>query len=87
MQKLSNCVTQPYNYSLGTNLLDTKPRPYLIIGSYIDFGVLDHTHITHVFPAGNYRLEDLNGQPSPDAKLDPLLMEQVFHDMRRFYKS
>jgi membrane-anchored protein YejM (alkaline phosphatase superfamily) len=87
MAGLARCKAYPSDYSLGRNLLDTRKRPYLIINSYIDFGIVESDRITTIFPIGNYHIDQLNGQPIAEANLNVATMRQVFQDLRRFYKQ
>ncbi len=87
MKELLGCSSSPEEYSIGTYLLDKRPRPYLIVGSYIDFGVIQQDRITTVFPMGNFSIDQLNGRPMPQAKLDVAVMQKVFRDLRRFYRN
>jgi membrane-anchored protein YejM (alkaline phosphatase superfamily) len=81
------CSTPFSAYSVGKHLLDGKPRPYLILSSYMFFGVLEPERITTIYPPGYIRVDQLNGQKMPNATLDLAVMQQVFADMRRFYKG
>lgn len=87
MNRLLGCDSNTADYSLGRDLLDRPERSYFIIGSYIDFGVVQRDRITTIFPAGNVEVDQLNGQLKANAKLDIALMQQVFSDMRRFYRK
>lgn len=85
MQKLFRCDVDPASYSIGKNLLDKNARPYLVVGSYIDFGVVESDRITTVFPVGHYEIDHKDGAPIRDAKLNLGVMRHVFHDLQRFY--
>jgi membrane-anchored protein YejM (alkaline phosphatase superfamily) len=86
MEKVLGCKNNPNDYSLGTSLLNEKPSPYMIVGSYIGFGIVEPSRITTVFPTGGFMVTQSNGQPSPDLKLNTTLMQSVFQEMRRFYQ-
>ncbi len=86
MQNLLGCAVNPSNYAVGKSLLDKNPRPYWTVGSYIDFGVVEPDRITTIFPVGNYEIDHQDGTPIRDAKLNLTVMQQVFHDMQRFYQ-
>lgn len=86
MNRLLGCSTSPNNFSLGSNLLSPADPKYLIIGSYTAFGIVEPDRITHISPTGNFRVEELDGQPYPRASLNIPTMQHVFQDLRRFYK-
>lgn len=87
MTKLFGCKNVPEQISLGRSLFDSTHRPYLIVGSYTGYGIIEPAQITNISPTGNFRLEQLDGKPSPSAKLNKPVMQSVFHDLRRFYKK
>ncbi len=86
MEKVLGCKTDPSTYSLGHSLLNEKPSPYMIVGSYIGFGIVEPSRITTVFPTGGFMVTELNGQTSPGLKLNAPLMQSAFQEMRRFYQ-
>lgn len=85
MTRLLGCKNTPADYSIGTSLLDKKLRPYFIITSYVNFGVMEGERITTIFPSGNYQIEQLNGASMLTANLNVTTMQQAFYDLRRFY--
>lgn len=86
MEKILGCKTPANAYSIGNSLFNEKPYPYLIVGSYIGFGIVESKRITSVFPTGNFIVTKIDGNTSPDLKLDAPLMQSVFQEMRRFYQ-
>jgi membrane-anchored protein YejM (alkaline phosphatase superfamily) len=87
MKKLFACKNPASDYSLGISLLDKGLRPYLIVGSYMAFGIVESGQITAVSPTGTYEVEKLNGQKSPDGHVNTLVLQQVFGDLRHFFKA
>lgn len=85
LTELLHCQNAPSDYSVGKTLLNNKERPYLILGSYIGFGIMEKQRITNVFSSGNFYVNQLNGEELPDAKLNIPVMRQAFQDMHRFY--
>lgn len=81
------CQNPPKDYSVGKLLSDPTVPTYMIVGSYIDFGVVEKNRITTIFPTGTYQITNLHGQLLPDAQLDLPIMRQVFKDLRRFYNN
>lgn len=87
LSKLLNCELKPEQYSLGRSLFDRKLRPYLLISSYIDWGIVTPDRIIQVSSMGDFRVQKLNGEPLPQEKPDLSVLKEVFTDLRRFYKS
>lgn len=75
------------SYSVGTQLLDTSIRPYLIVSSYIDFGVVEPDRTTTIFPTGYFSIEQRDGQNLSNADLNMKVLEKVFKEMRQFYQA
>ncbi len=75
------------SYSVGTQLLDTSLRPYLIVSSYIDFGVIEPERTTTIFPTGYFSIERHSGQNLSNADLNMKVLEKVFSEMRQFYQA
>ncbi len=87
MRRLLGDRTPFAKYSIGKDLLDVNSSPYLIVGSYIDFGIVERDRITTIFPVGNFEIDHLDGRPIVDAKLDLPVVKDVFLEMRKYYKS
>lgn len=87
MEGVLGCKTPSNTYSVGFNLCDRRIRPYLIVSSYIDFGVITQDQITRIYPLGNFEIDHLSSQPIPDAKLNIPTMQLVFKDLKKFYRT
>lgn len=86
MTKLFGCENKLSDYTVGYGLLSTRPRPYFVISSYVDFGVVELDRITTVYSAGNYHIEKPNGTESEEA-INLGVMRNVFNELRYFYRS
>jgi membrane-anchored protein YejM (alkaline phosphatase superfamily) len=86
LHALFNCDTPFANYSVGYSLFNPQGRDYLIIGSYIDFGIVEKDRITTIYPSGDYEIDDLHGRPIPGAKLNMPVVLRAFNDLKRFYQ-
>ncbi|OGT24790.1 MAG: hypothetical protein A2W47_02515 [Gammaproteobacteria bacterium RIFCSPHIGHO2_12_38_15] len=80
------CQNPTDDYSVGKDLFDSSPRLYLVVGSYIDFGIVEKDQITRILPGGAFEIRDtrnhlLNSTPSNT------ILRQALTDTRRFYKS
>jgi membrane-anchored protein YejM (alkaline phosphatase superfamily) len=87
LEKVFGCKTPANQYSMGSSLLNEKKYPYLIVGSYIGFGIIESNRITTIFPTGGFMVTKKDGEQSSDLKLDVPTMQSVFQDIRRFYIS
>ncbi len=85
MKEFLGCNTPAQNYSFGKGLLDKQNRSYLIVGSYVGFGVLESDQILSISQSGNFLLQHLDGQPYPEGKIKLATVQDVFQDLRRFY--
>lgn len=85
MKNLFSYATLPEIYTVGLQLTAKQPRPYLLISSYIDFGILEPSQITTIYPLGNYQIDRADGQALYDAKLNFEVLKKAFLDLRRFY--
>ncbi len=87
MAKLLGCLNKPSDYALGTSLLDSKLRPYFIISSYVDFGVIEPERITTIYSVGNYHIEKPNGDAMDDSIINIAMMRKVFDELHYFYRG
>lgn len=87
MTKALGCTSPILDYSVGTSLLSKNHRPYLIVGSYVDFAVLQKNRITTIYPGGDYSIEYSNGHTMPKAQLNPKLLKKMYWMLNRYFKS
>jgi len=87
MTQLLGCTTLPDQYSDGVSLFQSKPISYLLVGSYIGFGIIEKDRITSIFPSGNFQITQPNGQLTHDTELRLPVMQSALRDMRKFYQS
>lgn len=85
MNNLLGCKTSLNAYSLGRNLFDTRARPYLILGSYTGYAVIEPKHILYISLNGNIDIQHLSGRPFPEEKLGKKTLKFVFDDVERFW--
>lgn len=83
-KQVFHCKNPTQDYSIGTNLYDSTQRPYLVVGSYIDFGIVEQNRITRILPGGNFEVLDpthspLNVQPPMD------VIKLAFADTTRWF--
>lgn len=87
MSRALACHSPIKDYSVGKDLLDPHSRPYFILGSYLNFGVIEKNRIITIFPSGNFKIENPDGQLMPQEKLDIGMMHKVYQDLRGFYRA
>lgn len=87
MQKIAGCHNAASDYSLGTSLLDKNRPPYIIIGSYVNFGIVEREKITTIFQSGVIQTDQLDGKPALHSQLNLNVMRHVLSDLRQFYRD
>ncbi len=87
MSKLLGCLNPATDFSVGHSLLSKEQPHYLIISSYIDFGIVEPDQITTIYATGNYAIHNTKYFLLPNAKLHLPVVQQALLDMRRFYRS
>lgn len=85
MKKLLGCSNQPQDFCTGHVLLDKKPPKYLVISSYIDFGIVTPEKITTIYATGNYAIHDNQNCLLPHASLDLTTLREALRDVYVFY--
>lgn len=79
------CTTPFDRYSTGESLFDDVERPWLIIGSYVHFAIVQPQRIIATPPVGGYEIVDLQNRPIPGARLDAKTASEALEAMSRFY--
>lgn len=87
MKRLFGCVSPASSYSLGVDLLQGGSRPYLIVNSYISLGILEPDQITDISPTGQFQIQRPDGKIMAKWPVHAATIQQVFHDLHRFYHN
>lgn len=87
LHQAMGCSAPISQYSVGVPLAVQGHRPFLIVGSYIDYAILQKNRITTIFPDGNYAVSYANQHPIPGARLDVPLFQKAMVLMRRYFKK
>ena len=74
------------DYSVGESLFDDVDRPQYIVGSYVDYAVVNPHRIITFYSAGNYDIQDRSGQSIPDERLSPDVVRDTFELLNRYFK-
>jgi membrane-anchored protein YejM (alkaline phosphatase superfamily) len=85
--ELLGCHAPVGTYSVGMNLKNTKLRQYFMIGSYIDFGMVEPDRITTIYPLGNYTIDYPTGLPVAGATLRVATMREMIVELKEFYRK
>ena len=85
MEKVLGCTSPISDYSVGNLLLSKNYKPYLIVGSYVNYAILQKHRSTLIYPGGDYDITYPNGHDMPHAKLDSKLLQQVYKDLNRYF--
>lgn len=85
LTQLLGCQNPANDYSIGGMLTNKSPPAYLLVNSYINFGIIEPTRITNVFPTGDYTIDDLSGRPIPNAKLHATIFMQALSEMKKYF--
>ena len=70
MRKVLGCTNPLKDYSTGSLLTSKKRKHYLLVGSYVNFAILQKHRTTVVYPGGNFDITKPSGHLIPNAKLN-----------------
>lgn len=86
MQNVMGCQNPTHDYSVGNSLFSTKTNShFLIVNSYIDYGIVEKKKVTRIYPAGNYAIYSPVGVPLPQATLNIKTLKQVFTMLNQYF--
>lgn len=86
MQGVLGCDDSIKNYSVGKSLLSSASQPFVISGSYVDYGVIEPQRITTIYPEGDTEITTRRGKAMPDARIHLPILQQAFALMRQYFK-
>jgi hypothetical protein len=86
MKHALGCENPKADYSIGKDLLDDTPKPYIFIGSYRNSGLMQQDRSAILSTSGNIRMMDNNANEI-DAEVDQNILAAALQDMRKFYSS
>lgn len=87
MSHIGGCQNPLKDYSVGQALLTPDHRPYLIIGSYVDYAIDSGSRYTEIYPEGTYEIKTARGRLIPEARLNFKELKQVYADITRYFKQ
>jgi len=86
MQEVFSVQNPASDYSIGKSLFDTTEREFLIVDSYIAFGIIDTSGtITNIYYDGKYEILDKNLNPHNEVNINPHLYEKTMEVITSFY--
>jgi membrane-anchored protein YejM (alkaline phosphatase superfamily) len=85
MKHILGCATDSQLYSSGHDLFDRKDFKWIIAGTTDNYAIVTKYDLTTVklglLPeVTDHQLKPINQEP------DPAALQEVFHEMRRFYR-
>ncbi len=86
LREIFGCTTEFDRYSTGESLFDPVERPWLIIGSYVHFGIVQPHRIIATQPVGGHQIVDLENRPIRGERLDATTAREVLDAMSRFHR-
>lgn len=86
LTRVLGCTNSISDYSIGNVLpVNQSTLPFLIVNSYIDFGIIQPNRITTIYSSGNYDITDNHAVITPGAKPDMAVLSQAFKLMKKYY--
>jgi membrane-anchored protein YejM (alkaline phosphatase superfamily) len=86
LQDALKCSNSISDYSIGLGLLDKKDRPYLVVGSYINMGILEKTDSITLLTSGSIRVADNQANYLLDAKPNLTVIADALDLMQKYYR-
>lgn len=88
LQDVFGCSNPLKDYSIGQHLLKPTPRlPFLLVGSYINMGIIEADRLTTLEASGRIRITDKHALPLNDATPRVESIRQALAWMRYYYKN
>jgi membrane-anchored protein YejM (alkaline phosphatase superfamily) len=87
MQQVLGCSNKIDDYSIGKSLLTPEKNINLFAASYVDYAFVHNDRITRIYPNGNIRIYNDQGDDIPGASLNAKTAKTLFNLMNRYYES
>lgn len=87
MEDLFQTTSDPKDYSLGHNLLETNRESWSIAGSYVNYAVIEPDYQVVTYPTGHYDVLDNSARPLPSQKINGKTSLEVMQALSHFYKD
>ena len=88
MKRILGVTTPMESYSRGQLLNDSTPRPWHVVGDYMDYAfILDDYTILEKRPSGTIEICDSLLRPIPGYKINTKLLDNAIRSINQFYKE
>lgn len=87
LQRLFGCKNPMSDYSIGQSLLNKKKRPYLLLHSYTNLGIIKDKHIITIYPSGYFQVQDSQAKILTNYPLPMKTLLSALSQTKQFYKS
>ena len=87
MEDLFQTSTPKTAYSLGHNLLETHRESWSVVGSYVNYAVIEEDYQVVTYQTGHYELLDNTGRALPEKKVNAKTSVEVMEALSYFYKD
>jgi hypothetical protein len=86
LRNVFDCSNPADDYSSGIDLFSGQSWDWIMAGSYSSHAIVEPDKLVITYPGGFIELLNAEYRPDPELELDPLLMQDVMLEMRRFYR-
>ena len=86
MQHLLKNKDPSRNYSIGQDLFKPHTLDFLLVGSYINIGIIEPQRIVTWYESGRVEISDRQGKALPGAKLTATESQKVLRLLGEFYQ-
>ncbi|MES2142125.1 MAG: DUF3413 domain-containing protein [Pseudomonadota bacterium] len=87
LNRLFGCQNPISDYSIGQSLFDTKKRPYLLVHSYTNLGIIKDKQIITIYPSGYFQIQDLHAKVLPGSHLPMKTILSALAQTKRYYAT
>lgn len=87
MEGVFNTPNDKQDYSLGNNLYSTERPSWSIVGSYVNYAVLEPDYQVVTYQTGHYEVLDHSARPLPDQTINSATSIDVMKALSYFYKD
>ena len=87
MEDLFQTSTPKTAYSLGHNLLETHRESWSVVGSYVNYAVIEEDYQVVTYQTGHYEVLDNTGRALPEKKVNAKTSVEVMEALSYFYKD
>lgn len=87
LNRAFGCQNPISDYSIGQSLFDKKKRPYLLMHSYTNLGIIKNKHIITIYPSGYFRVQNLHAKVLSKSQLPMKTISNALSQTKRYYTS